>query len=507
MPYRFMSTQIQGGRCLLVKVRDETDAHLKVQSPRSKLQSQQAGRPWLWWIVFAAALVVLIALFLQNKKQAVAGQAHSVATPRGSGNASIVADGTKAGRRLKFTPSRPQPGKSADAIVAEKVQQFGRSRRAIVERIAKRRNEPLPPEIDAFFKAIDRGDWLETSNRWAELSIHTHQYERSKDDRPDLEPYWPSVLDAYGVAEQAHNWPAQKLLDYGNAILDSLKPGMVYVGGTDPGRWVPELLNETSDDPHVIITQNALADPTYLEYVGELYGGQFNTLSKDDYSRAFAEYLADAQKRYQHDLDFPNEPKQLLPGENLKLVDGKYQVAGQTAVMGVNERILQMLMAGNPDLSFALQESFPLRDTYANAAPLGPLMELNAPKDQSAFTADVAEQSVDYWRSATQELLAYPGEGDNAQNALKTYSKDINATANLLAAHNFTAQAEQAYQLAIQVCPYSPEAVTGLARLMAQTGRADQAHVLLDQFASKYPDQRSAIEQAGMTITWTAGTK
>src|SRR6185312_7571877 len=120
--------------------------------------------------------------------------------------------------------------------------------------------------------------------------------------------------------------------------------------------------------------------------------------SKEDSSRIYEDYVADAQKRYQHDLDFPNEPKQLLPGENVSLVDGKVQVTGQVAVMAINERLLQAMMAQNPDLSFALQESFPLRGTYANAAPLGPLMELNAPSGQGAFTSVSAEQSVDYWR-------------------------------------------------------------------------------------------------------------
>ena len=49
------------------------------------------------------------------------------------------------------------------------------------------------------------------------------------------------------IAECAHDWPAQKLLDYGDATLGSLRPGMVYVGGTDPGRGIPTLLNETGD--------------------------------------------------------------------------------------------------------------------------------------------------------------------------------------------------------------------------------------------------------------------
>ena len=44
-------------------------------------------------------------------------------------------------------------------------------------------------------------------------------------------------------------------------VLGSLRPGMVYVGGTDNGRWIPELLNDTSQgERHVILTQNGLAD-------------------------------------------------------------------------------------------------------------------------------------------------------------------------------------------------------------------------------------------------------
>ena len=58
---------------------------------------------------------------------------------------------------------------------------------------------------------------------------------------PEVAQLWAPIIDAYGVAEQVHIWPAQKLLDMGNAVLSQLRPGMVYVGGTDDGRWVPAL--------------------------------------------------------------------------------------------------------------------------------------------------------------------------------------------------------------------------------------------------------------------------
>lgn len=457
------------------------------------------GRGVLWVFVANVLLVVLIAvLFPRAKKGTFTNANSSEATKVGvrSGTGAIQ---SAASRRMSARGAWA-PGKTAEEIVADKVRQFGQKRRAMVERIAKRLNKELPPEIDAFFKAIDKGDWDEIDSRFKELAAHAHQYTYSKGDRPDLDAYWPTVLDAFGVAEQAHNWPAQQLLDYGNAILGSLQPGMVYVGGTDNGRWVPELLNETSGDPHIIVTQNALADGGYLDFVRELYGDQFNALSPEDLQSMFQQYTADAQKRLQHDLDFPDEPKQVLPGENLQMVDGHVQYSGQIAVMGINQMLLQALMAKNPDLSFAIQQSFPFQNTYGAALPLGPLMQLNAQSDQTPFTADVATQSVNYWSSMTQTLLADPNVTGSSY-ALKSYSHDVNSTANLLAANNFTDQAEQAYSLASQIYPGNPEPVNGLAQLLTQTGHADQAQTLINQFISKYPDLRSAIQQPQMTIT------
>jgi hypothetical protein len=457
----------------------------------------------LWFVVAGAVWVALVLLWPRIHKQA--SKDINSSSAQAGGHSSRGAKLPLALRRFGTVADRPS-AKTAEDIVADKVRQFGHNRRAIAERIAHRLGQKdLPPEVDAFFKAVDRGDWDETHRLWQELATHAHQYAYSKSDRPDLQPYWSSVLDAYGVAEQAHNWPAQKLLDYGNAILDSLRPGMVYVGGTDNGRWVPELMNETSGDPHIMITQNALADGDYLDFVRELYGDQFNTLSKEDSDRAFAGYTTDAQKRYQHDLDFPDEPKQVLPGENIKMVDGKVQVSGQTSVMGINEKLVQMLMAKNPDLSFAMQESFSMHDLYPDAQPLGPLMELNPQGDQGSFTAADALQSVNYWRFATQNLLA-DSQATGSDYALGAYSKDINSTANLLAAHNFTSEAEQAYQLASQVSPGNVEPVKGLAQLWVQTGHGDQARALLDDFERKYPGQRAAVEQASAAL-WTVTVK
>jgi hypothetical protein len=464
-------------------------------APERTTSAQPAREPtqWRWILLTSCALLALVGMLGRSRRPApdgAAGDSSRVA-------AAESASGSTFPRAQGFSrhgSSTATPTATAEEIVAAKVARFGRSRREFVYATARRTGKPVPPDVERFFDAIEAGDWERIETEWKGLSKRSHQYEGSTDD-PGLDPFWMAVLDAYGAAEQAHEWPAQQLLDYGNAILGSLRPGMVYVGGTDNGRWIPELLNETGEgESHVMITQNALADGRYLEYLTELYGGRLTTLTSEDSQRAFQDYLADAQRRLEHDQQFPDEPKQLRPGEDVRVVDGKVQVSGQVAVMSINEKLLQAMMTKNPDLSFAIQESFPFKGTYADALPLGPLMELRAREGQDASMAERAEQTLDYWRGAAQQLLSDPDAIGSAA-ALKSYSHDSVATANLLMAHNLQAEAEEAYRLATRFWPDNPESTVGLADLLASTGRPDEARQLLNDFAHDHPDQQEGLRR------------
>jgi cytochrome c-type biogenesis protein CcmH/NrfG len=47
--------------------------------------------------------------------------------------------------------------------------------------------------------------------------------------------------------------------------------------------------------------------------------------------------------------------------------------------------------------------------------------------------------------------------------------------AGLLADHNFTSQAEQAYQAATEICPSNPDAVFGYVKLLVGQDRVQEA--------------------------------
>lgn len=441
--------------------------------------------------ILAGLALFLGLLWLRSEQKGALDQMGvSVASEKPTRDSAHSDPSRKRGERWVRTGQRTLTQPAAE-VVREKVSEFGRSRRNLALKLAERKGVKVTPEIESFFAAIESGDWNRIKQTFTTINGGDSSTGHTSARTPEVSAMWPAIIDAFGVAEQAHLLPAESLLDYGYAILDSLEPGMVYVGGTDSSRWVPALLNDTEEgEKHIVITQNGLADSSYLDYVRMQFDGSMSTLTDDESKVAFEAYVDDARQRLLHDQQFPDEPKQIRPGEQVTMEDGKVSVGGQVAVMDINERLLLKLLEKNPDLSFAIGESFPLKNTYADAVPLGPLMELRANAAEN-FTTERASKSVDYWRNVMDSALAHP-ETSQSSSALKNYSHDAVAAANLLAAHEFHAEAEETYQLARKFWPENPETVFSLAELYNKTGRADEARALKEQFAREYPEKQKA---------------
>ena len=291
------------------------------------------------------------------------------------------------------------PSRTAKQIVADKVVSFGTSRRKIVSDLAHLHGESIPEEVRRVFDAVEAGDWPEIDRLFQSMARRSGQYDNSGPGDPTLNHFWPAVLETYGVAEQAHLVPADELLKFGEDILGQLQPGTVYIGGTDAGRFIPTLLAETSaGERPMVLTQNALIDSRYLEYIQFLYGDRLQLPTDDDAKKILAEFKSEALKRLQHDEQFPDEAKQVRHLETVKRDGDKIEVGGPTAVMDLNERLLKLILERNSDRGFALQESFPLTGIYAEATPAGPIMELRARTDAAPLSAQAATSALDYWR-------------------------------------------------------------------------------------------------------------
>jgi tetratricopeptide (TPR) repeat protein len=449
------------------------------------------------WVVGGAVLVLIVALLLP-KPDALSGRQTKLGDSPAEADSAKVLGGDRwraVGPRLGERTLRADQTASAEQIVAGKLSQFARGRHEIAQRMAKRFGVELTEDVERFFHAVEAGQWEKSQKLFDLLK---RQRDSGGSDGEGLRKLWGPIMETFGVAEEAHNWPAQTLLDYGHAVMDSLRPGMVYLGGTDPGRFIPTLLNETAEgEHHIILTQNAMADNSYLQYASFLYGDQKPMLDEQDSERAFKEYLSDAQKRLDHDQQFPDEPRQVRPGEDIRTTDGRLQVSGQVAVMAINERLVQMLMEKNPDVSFAIEQSFPLQSTYAGATTLGPIMELRVQDGQNALTPERAAQAVDYWQTTAQQVLSDPGVEDSLW-VRKAWSKMASEQAALLLSQNYTAEAEAGFRVANELCPSSPEAVFRYVDLLVKQKRFDEAIQVADKGARADPENgqlRGLVEQ------------
>ncbi len=383
---------------------------------------------------------------------------------------------------------------TAEEKVAARLSAFSKNRRAVAHRYAEKLGVKVPADFEKFFDAADAGNWEEINRLYKELKKRT----RGGDDpeRQVLQKLFPTVQETWGAQESAHSWPAQALLDYGQNVLGVLKPGMVYVGGTDPGRFIPTFLNETSGgENHIVLTQNPLADTTYLEYVDFLYGDRFHAIGSEESQRAFHNYFEDVQKRFEHDKQFPDEPKQMRPNENYKNENGRVQVSGQVPVMGINDLLLQSIRDKNPDLSFALEESFSLPSTYKGAVPLGPILELGSPNDTPALTPTLATESLKNWHDTINRLTASP-DFDASGDSARAYAHMIVAQGNLFSSQNLGNEAEHAYRLAQQLAPKDEVEPTGkLYELLTRNGRTADAQKVLTEFQQAHPEKSNALQE------------
>lgn len=438
-------------------------------------------RPLLWIVAGCAALLVVIFLLPRPKPTASAPETTAASQAAGeSSGAGRAATPVRDRDVASLLRSRPgsSGGPSPEVMVADKMSAFARDRRGLIEEMARRFQVQVSPEVGQFFDAAESGQWDDIKSLFNTLSAAK---EGGAEGARDLEALWPAIKETYGAAAMAKAWPSQELLNYGNAILSSLRPGMVYVAGSDAARYIPTLLAETSGgDRPIILPQNSFAEGNQLDYLSFLHGDRLAGITREDAQKAFSEFLEEKQRGATGDA---------APGE----ASAALRRSGAVAMSGVNEKLLALLMEKNPGVSFALEESVPMEGLLAHATPLGPVFELRGGGSQAEVNPTQAGQSLDYWRETAQRLQAdssLPPESPSRAS----YAQMVAAQAAYFANHNLTAEAEQAYRLGVEIAPASVDAVSQLSRYLVGTGRPNEAIEVVDQFTQQNPDLRSMAE-------------
>ena len=277
----------------------------------------------------------------------------------------------------------------------------------------------------------------------------------SPDEEPPPDPFWPPPM-------------AQ---------------GAIFFGGTDPGRFVPTYLVHAvgmRPDLHVL-TQNALADPTYMNGVRDLHGASIWVPTADGVTDAFADYVDAVQRGERKTAGTVTE------------ANGKLQLSGAQAVMDVNAELARDIFERNPNACY-VEESYPVPWMDAFLEPAGLAMRL---RREGRDLWAVADRDADFWDWMTRRLaLRTAYRRDFA--AQKSFSKLRSAIAGVYARNGLEAPAERAYQDALTLYPISPEVVFSTVReLLIPARRFDEALRLVRGYRRADPKNARAAYLEG----------
>jgi hypothetical protein len=404
---------------------------------------------------------------------------------------------------------------------------------------------PVPPEVWRVFSAASKSDWGSISNLLE--AVKTNYYTSTMHKlAPEV---WYRVQEVGGLGELISTNSLKYIRLFADEVFKVVPAGSIYFGGTDPGRFVITALSRSQEagDPFMTLTQNQLVDTNYLQYIRGLYRQQMKLPGGDEVSNAFNEYLTDARSRLDHDTQFPNEPKQIRPGEDVRMVDGRVQVSGQIAVMAINGILVRDILRANPDHEFYVEESFALDWMYPYLEPAGPIFKLrHAPLD-TMFEETVLKDR-EYWQRLTRRLIGqdvhdetsltevcavaeklvgkpsdFSGDPDflRDENARKNFSKLRSAGSGLYIwreAHAMSSsdrrqmarQADLACKQAYLLYPQNPEAIWRYTVFLTTMHRAGDAQKFLTAARKLNPDDaslKSLVSYANQMADWEKSNK
>lgn len=433
-------------------------------SPNAAPPPPPAGRPWYLWLLVIGGLAVVLLALRPRRGATTVDTGSSDSAGRGAGTFAAPAGSARdrAIGGLRRTRTAQDGGQPPEAVVATRVGTFAQARREIAHELARRGNVELPADFDRFFDAVQSGNWSDIKGLYGTLSA----LRSSPDTAKSLEAVWPAVVEAYGAATVATSWPANELLAYGESVNASLRPGTVYLSGTEAGRFIPALLGDRGSAGAMVLTPDSLADPAQVEYLALAYPDRFGGINREDIDRILRR-------------DQPAADGQSAPGLDPK---------------SARAEILRALIERNPGLTFAVDGSFNLGELAADVVPSGPVLEIRpgAGRGGTSMPAARAGDTAEYWR-ATAQRLASESSLEPESFTRREYAQMALIQGRVLEDQNLGAEAEQTYRAAQQMSPVSFEPLERLSLYLASHGRMNEATELLEEHVRQNPGHATII--------------
>jgi hypothetical protein len=267
------------------------------------------------------------------------------------------------------------------------------------------------------------------------------------------------------------------------AFPPEMGPRAIFFGGTDPGRFVPTYMIYSArvrEDVY-LITQNALADNTYMSVMRDLYGDTIYIPSTRDGNQAFQKYIEDVRTG-------------VTPASaDIQIENGRVSVQGVGGVMLINGILAQMIFDRNKFRhEFFVEESYVIQWMYPYLTPHGLIMKINR-EPIPTLPPEVIRNDLDFWDWYTRRLTSSTKFKRDVV-AQKSFSKLRSAIAGLYAVRGHMGQSEIAFKEALELYNLSPEANFRLADLYLRSNRFEDAYRVMETFAQMDPANTRAFD-------------
>lgn len=439
---------------------------------------------------------------------------------------------------------------SLDSAVAR----FAEAKRAQAEALVMQQNLSMPSDGWRLFDAVRSDDFARATNLFARLernrfapttgrtNIFQQALDWALDQLQKIGLYdtrtpvgqsaaWQPLAETYWAYVGAKTWQKPLLDQFCNDILAAVPTNSIYFGGTDPGRFAISARCESHAHgrPFFVLTQNQLADGTYLDYLHSMFSNHIYVPTPNDSQQVFQTYLTGAQRRL--------AAGQLKKGENVQTSGGRVSVSGQAAVMEINALLVKVIFDNNPNLEIFIEQSWPLDWTYPHLVPQGPIFKIHR-DGLLRLSEEVVAADRAYWsqRCATligawlepgkttvsnvcdfvertcvnRDLHEFRGHPDYPRDAVaqEAFAKLRLGTADLYLWRCVKAEAEEekqrmwsesllAYQQSFALGPANAEVATDFAGALAQVNRTDEAIRILQLSVALNPTNTALQENLG----------
>ena len=389
--------------------------------------------------------------------------------------------------------------------------------------IAQKSGFPLPDDYKDFFADAKAGRARDAKRLFHGFYANSYGTNLTTAQKS---PLLQDVLDVSLAYDAFNRANADMVMALGSDLMSSLPANCIYFGGTDAGRGLPTMLCTAPGDPFFVVSQNPLLDSRYRQYLRELYGTHIQIPSTNEFQEIIDTFTTDTQRRWQHDQDFPKEPKQLGPGEAVRIVDGKAKLVGPDSLLELDGLLTKAIFDKNPDREFYIQQSYTLDWMYPYLSPHGSILKLNR-QPLPAIPADDLTADSAYWSAKLAQLKSNPKfSGDDYVG--KFYAELRSDIAGLYAWRAQSAKdsgerqtmfqaAESAYYQALALYPAAPEAAYGLVNVERAQNKLEAALTVAKNALAANPSneqlktlvgqvQMFKQQQAATTTTPAAGT-